>query len=493
MGAVYQARHLRLGNAVAIKIMVADPSNPDGIRRFENEGRAAANIDNEHVVRVYDVEEEQNYAFMVLDLLDGFDLAQLLEREPAKRIPAHVAVNYVVQALKGVVDAHKLGIVHRDLKPSNLFLAKRKDGTTIVKVLDFGISKATSNNPLQEAPGALTSTKAMLGSPLYMSPEQLRNAKTVDHRADIWAMGIILYELITGALPFMGDNLGELFAAILETDPMPLRQRVGDAVPHGLDDVVMRCLQRKPEHRFQTASDLLNALLPFEQAVVGVSTNIGLGSAGATAYIPRGSVQTGPQPQLPTSVGPQTGPQMSALRPATASNANLGPASANIPGAPGAMSAQAHPQLAHTNNSGWQQGMPAGGPKSRTPLYVAVFLAVAAVGVVAGVLALKGKHDPTHDPTLAKDVPPPSALLAEPVVPSATVAANPNPIPSESVAPVVSVAPAVSTAPAVAAPAPVPAPNHHVSRPAPQPVAAPPAPQPAPVSGPKKQELENHR
>jgi serine/threonine protein kinase len=264
MGAVFAARHLKLSKAVAIKIMLADASNPEAAQRFRNEGRAAANIQNDHVVRVEDVDEEMGYAYMVLELLEGDDLSQILDDQPQRRLPPHVAVNYVMQALRGIAQAHAIGIVHRDLKPSNLFLARRADGSTVVKVLDFGISKAQGSSPLAAAPHALTSTKAMLGSPLYMSPEQLRSSKNVDPRADIWAMGVILYELITGTLPYMADNLGELFAAILEDAPVPPRQRDPSLSP-ALEQIILRCLSRKPEDRFQSAMELAHALQPFLQ------------------------------------------------------------------------------------------------------------------------------------------------------------------------------------------------------------------------------------
>ena len=267
MGEVYKAHHRRLGHKVAIKVMLADAANLEAASRFVQEGRAAANIQNEHVVRVSDVGEEHGYAYMILDLLEGEDLAHLLDRE--RRLAPNVAVAYVLQALDGVRQAHEMGIVHRDLKPSNLFLAKRQDGTTVIKVLDFGISRETRNNPLGQAPGALTSTKAMLGSPLYMSPEQLRSSKSVDARADIWAMGVILYELMTGTLPFMGENLGELFAQILEVEAPPLRTRVPEA-PALLEAIVARCLQRRPEHRFQTVADLERELAPL---AAGASTS----------------------------------------------------------------------------------------------------------------------------------------------------------------------------------------------------------------------------
>ena len=263
MGAVFAARHVKLGHAVAIKVMLADRQNEEAARRFMNEGRASAHIQNEHVVRIFDIDEEHGYAYMVLELLQGEDLAQVLEAQG--RLAAHVAVGYVIQALDGVRQAHALGIVHRDLKPSNLFLARSQNGNVVVKVLDFGISKARGASSLDMAPHQQTSTAAMLGSPLYMSPEQLRSSKNVDARADIWAMGVILYELLTGQVPFEGETLGALFSAILETDAPRVSARVHD-VPAGLDAIVTRCLQRRPDDRFASAAELEEQLAPFATA-----------------------------------------------------------------------------------------------------------------------------------------------------------------------------------------------------------------------------------
>ncbi|MEA2752080.1 MAG: eukaryotic-like serine/threonine-protein kinase [Myxococcales bacterium] len=263
MGAVFAARHVKLGHAVAIKVMLADRQNEEAARRFMNEGRASAHIQNEHVVRIFDIDEERGYAYMVLELLQGEDLGQVLEAQG--RLAPHVAVGYVIQALDGVRQAHALGIVHRDLKPSNLFLARSQNGNVVVKVLDFGISKARGASSLDMAPHQQTSTAAMLGSPLYMSPEQLRSSKNVDARADIWAMGVILYELLTGVVPFEGDTLGALFSAILETDAPRVSSRIPD-VPAGLDAIVLRCLQRRPDDRFATAADLEQQLAPFATA-----------------------------------------------------------------------------------------------------------------------------------------------------------------------------------------------------------------------------------
>ncbi|WP_394841625.1 serine/threonine protein kinase [Pendulispora brunnea] len=261
MGAVYAAVDTDLARRVAIKVLLAKIANmPQAVTRFINEGRAAARIEGEHVARVFAAGHTPNgLAYMVLEYLDGMDLAGVLRERP--RLPIGEAVDIVLETLEAVAEAHRHGIVHRDLKPGNLFLARKSNGQTIVKVLDFGISKAT--NPLAEAGDhALTSTKATLGSPLYMSPEQLRSAKNVDRRSDIWSIGVILYEMLTGTLPFRGEALGELFAAILEQNPAPIAHYRPD-VPQELQQVIYACLQRDPQHRFPEASHLAQALAPF--------------------------------------------------------------------------------------------------------------------------------------------------------------------------------------------------------------------------------------
>jgi serine/threonine-protein kinase len=434
MGAVFAARHIKLSKAVAIKIMLADASNPEAAQRFINEGRAAANIQNEHVVRVDDVDEEMGYAYMVLELLDGEDLAQVLERDPAQRLASHVAVGHVIQALKGVAQAHAIGIVHRDLKPSNLFLAKRKDGSVVVKVLDFGISKAQGSSALAASPSALTSTKAMLGSPLYMSPEQLRSSKSVDHRADIWAIGVILYELITGHLPFMGESLGELFAAILETDPPPLRLRAPD-VPPGVEEIVLRCLQRRPEQRFQTANELAQALAPFATPQPGI---VGSPALGGTALLGQGTAAaalagSGYVSHV-TPPGAVTGPQH-----------HPGAGMSNVPRAPmaqgvgatgstqgGVAAAAMTPPAMQQTGGGWQSTGSASTPatKSKAPLVVGVVAGVLlSLGIAGGVLVMKNrpKSDPNGITSVAATTPLPSTAAA-----STSAAPPPTPTPAET-------------------------------------------------------------
>ncbi len=259
MGAVYAACHEPLQKRVALKILFDEHvHSPETVNRFFNEARAAAGIESEHVARVLDVGQlETGAPFMALELLDGADLAAVLQQ--GRRLSVHDVVDWILQALEALAEAHSLGIVHRDLKPANLFLARRRDGTRVVKVLDFGISKFSG---LAGAQPTFTVTSSILGSPVYMAPEQLRNAKSVDARADIWAVGVVLYELLSGNLPFFADNVAELFVAVLEHAPASLQACRPD-IPPELEAVVMRCLARDVEARFQDVADLAVALAPF--------------------------------------------------------------------------------------------------------------------------------------------------------------------------------------------------------------------------------------
>ncbi|HXX66717.1 MAG TPA: protein kinase [Polyangiaceae bacterium] len=260
MGAVFAARHELLGQRVAVKMLLSHVvTNKEAVARFLNEARAAARIEGEHVARVMDVAAlDDGRPYMVIEYLEGADLGQLIEsRGP---LPVVETVDYVLQALEALAQAHALGIVHRDFKPSNLFLARRSDGTTLVKVLDFGIAKATQPLTVLEQ-AAMTRSNSVLGSPQYMAPEQLRNAKSVDVRADIWSVGLTLYELLSGLPPFSGTTFGELFAAILEQPPPPLR-RLRPEVHADLEALVERCLRRDPAERFQNVADLARALSP---------------------------------------------------------------------------------------------------------------------------------------------------------------------------------------------------------------------------------------
>jgi eukaryotic-like serine/threonine-protein kinase len=263
MGVVYAAHHELLGQRVAVKLIRPEyATQEDAVTRFLNEARAAARIENDHVARVLDVGILQGrLPYMVLEYLDGSDLAHVLHA--GGRLPVADVADYLLQAIEAVAHAHAQGIIHRDLKPSNLFLARRPDGTRRLKVLDFGISKALGATPGIAA--NVTRTNAMLGSPLYMSPEQLRDSKGVDQRCDIWAFGVIAYELLTGQPPFNGENAVALFAAIMESTPPTLASLRPDAA--ALDPIVLRCLRNRPADRFSSVTELGVALAPFGTAI----------------------------------------------------------------------------------------------------------------------------------------------------------------------------------------------------------------------------------
>ncbi len=259
MGWVVVATHLQLEQRVALKFM-RSATNPEAVARFLREARAAARIQSEHVARVSDVGTLENgLPYLVMEYLEGEDLSQLIEAKGA--LPEYLALDYAIQACEGLAEAHAAGIVHRDLKPANLFLARRTDGSVRVKLLDFGISK------LAPAAGSqpeinMTSTQGLMGSPLYMSPEQMRSSRSVDQRADIWSMGTIIYEMLAGRSPFDGTTLPEVCAHILADEPGSLLALQPELSPE-LEAVVMRCLEKKPERRYPDVASLARALAPF--------------------------------------------------------------------------------------------------------------------------------------------------------------------------------------------------------------------------------------
>ncbi len=258
MGLVAAARHVALDQVVAIKFLVEHRfgSREESIARFLNEARAAARIESDHVCRVSDVGMlPTGMPYMIMEHLQGNDL----EEEIAMRGQLDVVegVDYVLQALDAISAAHRLGIVHRDLKPANLFLALRPDGSRRVKVLDFGISKATASGKRR-----FTNETKSLGTPAYMAPEQIRDPMNVDHRADIWALGAILYEVITGEMAFAGANVKEVLDRVLDEDPCPIPALRRD-VPRELVAIVSRALARDRAVRWTTAATFARALAPF--------------------------------------------------------------------------------------------------------------------------------------------------------------------------------------------------------------------------------------
>lgn len=281
MGVVVEARHLQLGQSVAIKLLSVDDSQrTEATTRFLREGRAAAALRSDHVVRIYDVGMLDDGApFMVMEFLRGLDLATLLDN--AGPLPLPDAIEYVSQAASAIAEAHDCGIVHRDLKPSNLFVTQRSsDGAAVIKVLDFGISKSV--DPESGLEGNLTETRSVMGSPYYMSPEQVRDAKKVDTRTDVWSLGVILHELLTGEPAFKADTLPGICAAIAADAPSPLRSLRAD-VPESLEAIVLKCLEKDPARRFQSMRDFAAALAPLRrESQPNTVIDLGMGRSVAT-------------------------------------------------------------------------------------------------------------------------------------------------------------------------------------------------------------------
>ncbi len=252
MGIVFAALDAALDRRVAIKVLQPEmASQPQAAARFLREARTAAKIRSEHVCRVLDVDRlESGAPFMVMELLEGRDLDAVVG-ERGGRLPPDEVAELLLQACEAIAEAHAHGIVHRDLKPANLFLTTRSDGSTLVKVLDFGISKG----PLGPQGVELTAPGSAVGSPLYMSPEQMRASPDVDARSDIWGLGAILYELLSGSPPFPGRTLPEVAAMVLTTDAAPLSTHRHDVDP-GLTAIVARCLQRDVAHRYEDVGEL---------------------------------------------------------------------------------------------------------------------------------------------------------------------------------------------------------------------------------------------
>nr|HEX4314666.1 serine/threonine-protein kinase [Kofleriaceae bacterium] len=255
MGVVAQCHHLQLDERVAIKMLRPDVlSDQDAVQRFIREAQAAAKLKSEYVARVSDVGSfETGVPYMVMEFLDGLDLGQMLE-DGKKTIGVPLAVELGLQACEALCEAHSLGIVHRDVKPTNLFVIWRADKPQ-VKVLDFGISKSASATDLK-----LTQTQSLLGTPAYMSPEQMRSAREVDSRTDIWSLGTVLYEAIEGRRPFEAESFSEMVVKVSMEPPTPMRN-----APIALQQVILRCLCKQPDQRFSTMADLGRELIPFAQ------------------------------------------------------------------------------------------------------------------------------------------------------------------------------------------------------------------------------------
>ncbi|HYP87695.1 MAG TPA: protein kinase, partial [Polyangiaceae bacterium] len=441
MGVVVSAFRGDLEQRVAVKFLSeAAAERPDAAERFRREARAAK-IRSEHVARVLDVGTlDTGQPFMVMEFLEGNDIADELRRFTFLPIPE--AVEFILQAIEALAEAHAAGVVHRDLKPGNLFLARRADGSRRVKVLDFGISKALGGSSVEEL--SLTKTAALIGSPLYMAPEQMRSAKDVDTRADIWSLGAKLYEMLTGQSPYTGESIPQLCAALLHDDPIPLRQHRAE-IPEGLEQVVLRCLQKDRNHRYPTVYDLGRALLPFAapdsrihveraERVLG-ATDVSMSTLGMMSHRSALPMVSSPTPSMPITPFASSPP---VVRPADP-----------------------------TVNS-WGQSGNVAPPKRRGPLLVGIGALAALIAGGIGLWAARsGAPDTTKGPapapaalaeTVKADKLPPPSPPVEAAMAVPDVTPPPAALPAESAAIAVtpaepaSLAPPKPRPPAVAAP-----------------------------------------
>jgi serine/threonine-protein kinase len=418
MGVVVAAKHIQLGGSVALKFLRPSAvESPEVVSRFSREAQAARKIKSEHVARVIDVGKlETGSPYMVMEYLEGCDLCQVLTSSGP--LPIWDAVDYLMQAMDAIAEAHSLGIVHRDLKPSNLFLTKRPDDSPLIKVLDFGISKAA--DPLQSA--QLTQTSGVLGSPLYMSPEQIRSTKHVDARADIWSLGVILYELLAGTGPFSGgETAGAVFAAIL-ADPPPSLRAVRPDVPIELEAAINRCLAKTPAERFSSVAALATALAPF-------------GGRDSQTYAAR--IQ-----RLLAKTDGKLAPAASAAIAVTT------PFVSNAPLPPPPAVEGSQPNLAGSGTRvGWgsttgQPGTTASQNRSKAPLFLAVgggVALLAVIGLAVGGIMISRHRSAAGQPEVAVENVPTAPKPDPTPTPSATTPPPPetvaSPVPSAEPAP----------------------------------------------------------
>ncbi len=307
MGAVYEARHRGTGRRVAVKVIATGSltQNPEVIGRFQREAMASGAIESQYIAQVLDtgVDPATGGPYTVMELLVGEDLQQAMERLGA--VAPELALRIAAQACLGLRKAHEAGVVHRDIKPANLFLAKREDGDIVVKLLDFGIAKV-HQDPLAGAEGAgLTQTGAMLGLPIYMSPEQARGKKDLDHRTDIWSLGVVLYEALTGSTPHGHvETFGELILQICSAVPRHV-QELAPWVPPEVAAIVHRALALDPAQRFASAvemADAIGAQLPAGHALTAAMF-VPLADRDCASAAPRLELTSGMRSPAPSFEG----------------------------------------------------------------------------------------------------------------------------------------------------------------------------------------------
>ena len=404
MGIVIAAVHLGLAQRVAIKFMLPGKAPEEQHQRFLREARACAALKTPHATKVIDVGTTPEGApYMVMEYLDGRDLAaELAARGP---LPFDEAVELILQACEAIAEAHAAGIVHRDIKPANMFIARDQEGVPCVKVLDFGISKVSTSL-------ALTTDVQTLGSPLYMSPEQMNSSKDVDARTDVWAIGASLYELVAGKTPFHATKLEELCTRVYFKPPTPLSTHRSD-IPPGFEGVLFQCFEKERERRYPNVAALAAALAPF-------------GPPGAADRAAQAAKALGMAPVV--------------ARPTNLLPAEPAPSALAVTGGPLARSANT-PAL----------------PRARTPLIAVLGVVVGALALVGGVVFLRAGSPGTPAGGSQTSAIAPSSISVPPapsaIAPAAAATSSAGPIPSITPSATVAVSATAPTPPSKVPPA----------------------------------------
>jgi serine/threonine-protein kinase len=447
MGAVYEAHHTEIGKRVAIKVLAPELAAAAGARtRFLREAQLASKISHPNIVAVNDVGNEDGHAFIVMEFLDGEDLAGRVDR--GGPMPVEELVDVMIPVCSAVGEAHRSGITHRDLKPQNIFLARGPRGVE-PKVLDFGISKGNDTKP-----GALTGT-GMIGTPFYFAPEQILDARSAGPASDQYALGVILYECLTGRRPYESDNLFRVFQIIVEGNARPLAQlRPGLPIP--LQQIVARAMNKAPTARFASAGALGRALLPFASARQRSVWERALGDELPTGSVPMGVGGTMIQPPPSGRAVPATTPMPRTPVPAPKTPVPRG--TTPIPSTGGGRRSRPTPLI----------DSPVDLRPRRRPGPLLAVAAGAAVVAVVGLIALVGGGSQRHETT--EIAPPPVRVAPRPEPPEVVPPPSPSQAPEVDVPP-----PAIEPRPVAVLPAP-PAPvytprlkvePHHAKKPPP--------------------------
>lgn len=437
MGVVIEATNVQLDQRVALKLLATNANDPSSVDRFNSEARAAARLRSEHVARVYDVGKDTLHGpYIVMELLEGKTLADVIKT--SGRVPIHRAVEYVIDACEGLAEAHSRGIVHQDVKPANLFLVTGPDGRPSVKLLDFGI--ATMRSKEREADAKSSHPK--VGTPAYLAPEQLKNTGYITHRADIWALGCVLYELLVADRAFRAKRFTELVTKILESQFEPIPADL--VLPPPLKAAILRCLERDPEKRFTSTADLALTIAPFARERAQLSVSRAIDHVTKSGLDPNLKMPS----QMPSSEAPPSSPVVDFPN----REQLLAPAVPRFSsGAIGPLARSKRPSEAQPPRRGMA------GPLAAIALLavvaVVVWMKVRTAGTDVSLVA--GHGDVSAAPSAKGAAAPPESKLGEPAVaPSPTTTHLPTDAGGET-APAKSAASAKPIAPVTVAPRPV--------------------------------------